>query len=145
MGSLQCAEPSAVHANTQPEPANCAAWAFPESRFHRQRHPQHVGAVEGCVLGLCRSQASRVVTLARSQGAQKLRRRKHDTKTLIWSQRYELGGPGSKHLSIRLFTPNCVLIWPYSRSHRSNFRHVHTDGQYEEGNMKRSLILLRFH
>src|SRR5215831_3323119 len=56
---------------------------------------------------------------------------KDDTKTLLWSQKYELGEPGSKHLSIRLFTPNCVLIWPYSRSHRSNFRHVHTDGQYD--------------
>src|SRR5262252_9716890 len=59
MGGLQCLEPSTVHANTQAGPAGRAAWAVPESRFHRQRHPQNVGAVEGCVLSLCRSQASR--------------------------------------------------------------------------------------
>jgi hypothetical protein len=44
MGSLECLEPSAIHSDTQSEPAISAAWAVLESRFHRQQHPQHVGA-----------------------------------------------------------------------------------------------------
>src|SRR5262249_45412030 len=66
MGSLQCAEPSAVHANTQPEPANRAAWAVPESRFHRQRHPQHVGADQDDFLIRCLKAAVPILNKPRS-------------------------------------------------------------------------------
>ena len=53
MGSLQRLEPSAIHSNTQSEPANGAAGAVFESRFHRQRHSQHVGADQDDFLISC--------------------------------------------------------------------------------------------
>jgi serine/threonine protein kinase len=41
---------SAVHPGSADERSRHSGRALPESRFHRQRHPQHVGAGEGGVL-----------------------------------------------------------------------------------------------
>ena len=43
--------------------------------------------------------------------------------TAFRSQKYELGEPQSKRIPVSLFIANCVLIRPYSRRSRANWRH----------------------
>src|ERR1051325_1244744 len=43
MGSTERMQPPAVRERAPNERERHAGWALPEPRFHRQRHPQHVG------------------------------------------------------------------------------------------------------
>ena len=46
LGGSERIQSSAVHSSSREDRSWFAAWAFSESRFHRQRYPQHVGAAQ---------------------------------------------------------------------------------------------------
>ena len=50
LGSVECLQSSAVRERAVKKGVEHTSGAIHESLLHRQRHPQHVGAVEAAVL-----------------------------------------------------------------------------------------------